>query len=58
MKLRSLTRFYDLREKTMREVDDEFVVTKERGEEIISSPFCIVEVVEEKKKVTKKKSGE
>lgn len=57
MKVKTLIRFTDLKENTIREVGEQFEVTKERLEEILlvlSSP--LVEIVEEKPKEVKKKA--
>lgn len=60
MRVRTLVRFSDLKEKKVREVGDEFEVTKARLDEINSaSRVALVEVVKEKKvtkpRTTKKK---
>ena len=60
MKIRALRRFEDYKEDVIREVGDEFEVTKARLDEINSaSRVALVEVVKEKKvtkpKTTKKK---
>lgn len=60
MRARTLIRFSDLKEKKVREVGDEFEVTKARLDEINSaSKVALVEVVKEKKvtkpRTTKKK---
>lgn len=60
MRVRTLVRFSDLKEKKVREVGDEFEVTKARLDEINSaSKVALVEVVKEKKvtkpRTTKKK---
>lgn len=56
MLVRTLIRFSDLKANQIREVGEEFEVTKKRYEEINSTSFGIlVEVIEEKPK--KKKSS-
>lgn len=52
MKVKTIKRFYDQKEKTHREVNDEFVVSKERAEELKSTVFgrLVDEVKEDKKK--------
>ena len=58
MKVKTIKRFYDKKEKTHREVNDEFVVSKERADELQRSAFGqLVEEVpeEEPKQSTKKK---
>ena len=58
MKVKAIKRFYDQKEKTHREVNDEFVVSKERADELQRSAFGqLVEEVpeEEPKQSTKKK---
>ncbi|CAK7084219.1 hypothetical protein [Tissierella sp.] len=56
MKVRTLIRFSDLKEKVIREVGDEFEATAKRVEEINSTRGgTLVEVIEEKPK--KKKSS-
>lgn len=55
MKVRAKKRFYDLKEKELRKPNDEFIVNKERAEELNASAFGrLVEEVKE----DKKKSGE
>lgn len=46
MKVRALIKFNDLKEKTVREIGDEFIVSKTRFEEITKAGN-FVEVVEE-----------
>lgn len=55
MKVQAKKRFYDRKEKELRLPNDEFVVSKERGEDLSSLSF-VIEVKEEKKE-DKKKSG-
>lgn len=58
MKVKTIKYFYDQKEKTHREVNDEFVVSKERADELQRSAFGqLVEEVpeEEPKQSTKKK---
>lgn len=58
MKVKTIKQFYDQKEKTHREVNDEFVVSKERADELQRSAFGqLVEEVpeEEPKQSTKKK---
>lgn len=58
MKVKTIKQFYDRKEKTHREVNDEFVVSKERADELQRSAFGqLVEEVpeEEPKQSTKKK---
>lgn len=54
MKVRTIKRFNDLKEKKVREVGDEFEVSQKRLDEILKVGK-LVEVVEEK---NKKKSGD
>lgn len=57
MKVKAIKRFYDQKEKTHREVNDEFVVSKERAEELNRSAFGqLVEEVPEEPKDEPKKS--
>lgn len=49
MKVRVLERFKDLKENVMREVGDEFIVSKSRYEEILTAGNLVEEVVEEAK---------
>jgi hypothetical protein len=49
MKARTLERFTDLKEEKVREVGDEFVLTRERYEYIVSRGKFIEEVQEEVK---------
>lgn len=49
MKVRVLERFKDLKENVMREVGDEFIVSKSRYEEILTAGDLVEEVVEEVK---------
>ena len=60
MKARALKRFYDLKEKSIREVGDEFEVTAKRVDEINSTPSgTLIEVIKEKKKrKSTKKAGD
>lgn len=60
MKVRALKRFFDQKESIQREENDEFVVNKERAEEMNASAFgrLVEEVKEKKSKEDKKKSGE
>ena len=58
MKVKTIKQFYDQKEKTHREVNDEFIVSKERADELQRSAFGqLVEEVpeEEPKQSTKKK---
>lgn len=55
MKVRALNRFFDLKENTIRVPKDEFIVNKERAEELTAPRTPWVEEVKEKRK---KKSGE
>lgn len=48
MKVRVLIKFNDLKEKLVREVGDEFIVSKSRYEEILTAGDLIEEVKEEK----------
>lgn len=48
MKVRVLERFKDLKENVMREIGDEFIVSKSRYEEILTAGDLIEEVKEEK----------
>ena len=50
MKVRVLERFKDLKENVMREIGDEFIVSKSRYEEILTAGDLIEEVAEEAKK--------
>lgn len=54
MKVRALKRFFDLKENELREIKDEFIVNKERAEELTASPSPWVKEIKE----DKKKSGE
>lgn len=57
MKVKTLIRFTDLKENTIREVGEVFEVTKERlGELLLVSPNPLIEVIEEKKRKSTKKS--
>ena len=48
MKIKTLIRFSDLKENTIREVGEEFEVTRQRAEELfLLSPNPIVEIIEE-----------
>lgn len=60
MKVKTLIRFTDLKENTIREVGDIFEITKERlGELLLVSPNPLVEVIkEEKKRKSTKKVGD
>lgn len=59
MKVKTLKRFFDLKEQELRKPNDEFVVSKERADELNSSALgLLVKEIEEKKRVSKKKSGE
>lgn len=53
MRVETIERFTDLKENKVRELNDEFEVTKERFDEL--NALGLVKVVEEKKK---KKSGD
>lgn len=57
MKVKALIQFIDKKENTTREVGDEFVVSKERFEEIIEKggAHWVEEVVEDANKDTNKK---
>ena len=57
MKVKAIKRFYDQKEKTHRELSDEFVVSKERAEELNRSAFgqLVEEVPEEEPKQSPKK---
>lgn len=57
MKVKALIQFIDKKENTTREVGDEFVVSKERFEEIIEKggAHWVEEVAEEPNKDTNKK---
>ena len=56
MKVKTLIRFSDLKENTIREVGEEFEATNKRVEELLSlSPEPLVEVVKETKPTKKKK---
>lgn len=48
MKVRVLERFKDLKENVMREIGDEFIVSKSRYEEILTAGDLIEEIKEEK----------
>lgn len=48
MKVRVLVKFNDLKEKVLREIGDEFIVSKSRYEEILTAGDLIEEVKEEK----------
>ena len=55
MRVKTLVKFRDLKEKKLREVGEEFEVTKKRFEEINSTKYGkLVEEVEEEKKKKKK----
>ena len=60
MTVKTLIRFTDLKENAVREVGDEFEVTKERlGEILLVSSIPLVEVIqEEKKRKSTKKVGD
>lgn len=57
MKIKALIQFIDKKENTTREVGDEFIVSKERFEEIVEKggAHWVEEVVEEPNKDTNKK---
>ena len=57
MKIKALIQFIDKKENTTREIGDEFVVSKERFEEIIEKggAHWVEEVTEEPNKDTNKK---
>lgn len=57
MKVKTIKQFYDQKEKTHREVNDEFVVSKERADELQRSAFgqLVEEVPEEDPKQSTKK---
>lgn len=57
MKVKALIQFIDKKENTTREVGDEFIVSKERFEEIVEKggAHWVEEVVEEPNKDTNKK---
>lgn len=57
MKVKALIQFIDKKENTTREVGDEFIVSKERFEEIIEKggAHWVEEVTEEPNKDTNKK---
>lgn len=59
MRVRTLVRFNDLKENKVREVNSEFEASKERVEQINSTPSgALVEVIKEKKETTDmKKQG-
>ena len=50
MKVKVLVKFNDLKEKVVREIGDEFIVSKSRYEEILTAGDLVEEVVEEVKK--------
>jgi len=54
MKVKTLKRFYDTKEKELRKPKDEFIASKERAEELMASPSPWVSEVKE----DKQKSGE
>lgn len=59
MKVRTIREFFDQKEKVKRKLNDIFIATNARAEEINSSVFGrLVEEVKEEKKKDKKKSGE
>lgn len=57
MKIKALIQFIDKKENTTREVGDEFIVSKERFEEIVEKggAHWVEEVVEDPNKDTNKK---
>lgn len=57
MKAKALSRFMDLKEGTIREVGDEFILSKERFEEITALGEFIEEILEPEEKPEKKKKG-
>lgn len=57
MKVRVLVKFNDLKEKVVREIGDEFIVSKSRYEEILTAGD-LVEEVEEPKEETKEEPKE
>lgn len=54
MKVRTLVTFNDLKEKQRREIGDEFIVSKERYEEILKVGKFVEEVKEDVKEGSKK----
>lgn len=50
MKLKVKVKFHDLKEDQIREIGDEFIVSKQRGEELLSHALNLVEEVKETKK--------
>lgn len=54
MKVRTLVTFNDLKEKQRREIGDEFIVSKERYEEILKVGKFVDEVKEDVKEGSKK----
>lgn len=57
MKVKTIVRFNDLKEGVIREIGDEFIVSKERFEEILKVGE-FVEAVPEPRKRTKKAASE
>lgn len=58
MKVRVIRDFYDkANDEVLRKVGDEFVISQERFEEILSVGDFVEEIKEEPKKSTKKKVG-